>query len=760
MFPPRMSLRIKANQPLNGVLQHLRKVAAVQIDRELSDRELLDRFLAARDESAFTVLIERHGPMVLGVCRRSLPNFHDAEDACQATFLVLARKAASVRKKASLSSWLHGVACRVAANLKRAHVRRKAREKEAATQTPRDPAAEVTWREVQTILDEELQRLPDRYRTPIILCHLECMSRDEAAQQLGLSLTTLHGRLEHARGLLRQSLSKRGLTLPAVMSAAVIGESIAQAALTPTLVVASTKAAVLLAAGQTVTEGVVANQVLALTQEVIKSMFLTKLKLGTVAVLCAGLIVAMIGGTLSSLGAQDGKQTRTPKVEERAKAPEKQKQQEDKKPFTAWGKEIGGLQAGVGFRPGEKRAYHHGERVTLVVRVRNVGKNEADFQYLNQFFAERPPTVTDEQGKPLPWEGIEVAGKHIPVVVKLAPGKEIELYEWKVGLLKGPIGIFSPSPIPRSVSPIQLGGVSGKVGIQYERVFGNSSSGTIKVDPTLSTLGTGKLELEIKSDPPGQKQKIADADDEEKAVRAYVEELRAAVKMGGQQVYNVAIRPMFYKSVRWAARKGEDALVVELYQLYTGSPATAVPGGTALTWAAAHNDSQTVKILLDRGLDVNAADAQGRTALHQAIRWGPHNVDLLLQKGAKVNVKTKSGQTPLMVAAESPFPEVVKALLDKKAQVNARDADDRTPLMYAAKGGRLANARALLGHGANVHLKDKAGRTALAQVQAPDLLIDRPGVLPKGAAQELEERAVREEKELRMLLQSAGDKNK
>src|SRR5205809_877729 len=101
-------------QSLNGVLRHLRTVAAVQTYREMSDRDLLERFVEARDEAAFTVLIERHGPMVLGVCRRALPHFHDAEDACQATFLVLARKAASVRKKTALSSWLHGVACRVA----------------------------------------------------------------------------------------------------------------------------------------------------------------------------------------------------------------------------------------------------------------------------------------------------------------------------------------------------------------------------------------------------------------------------------------------------------------------------------------------------------------------------------------------------------------------------------------------------------------------------------------------------------------------
>src|SRR5260370_32779780 len=136
-----------AKQPLNGVLEHLRKVAAVHTNRELPDRELLERFVGARDEAAFTVLIERHGPMVLGVCRRALPSFHDAEDACQATFLVLARKAGSVRKKTSLSSWLHGVACRVAARLTRDHARRKGREHGVDAPTARDPAAEVSWRQ-------------------------------------------------------------------------------------------------------------------------------------------------------------------------------------------------------------------------------------------------------------------------------------------------------------------------------------------------------------------------------------------------------------------------------------------------------------------------------------------------------------------------------------------------------------------------------------------------------------------------------------
>ncbi len=297
-----------AKQPLNSVLEHLRKVAAVHANRETSDRELLERFVGARDEGAFTVLIERHGPMVLGVCRRALPNFHDAEDSCQATFLVLARKAASVRKKTSLTTWLHGVACRVAANMKREYARRKNRERRVDALVPRAPAAEVTWREVQTILDEELQRLPERYRAPLILCYLHCMTRDEAAKHLGLSPTTFYGRLARARDLLHKCLTKRGLTLAAVMSAAALGESVAQAALAPTFVVSSTKAAMLLAAGQPLTESVVATNVLALTQEVLKTMFLTKLKLGAAALLCASFFVAIIGGAFTSLSiAQDAK---------------------------------------------------------------------------------------------------------------------------------------------------------------------------------------------------------------------------------------------------------------------------------------------------------------------------------------------------------------------------------------------------------------------------------------------------------------------
>ena len=286
---------------LQDVFGRLRLLAAVQTLSGQSDRELVERFVYSRDESAFTVLIERHGPMVLGVCRRALANQDDAEDACQATFLVLARRVSSLRNKESLASWLHGVANRVVADLKREAARHKNREHDLQLPPPVDPATEVAQREVQAVLDEELGRLPEWYRAPLILCYLERLTRDKAAARLGLSPGSLHGRLERGRDLLRQRLSKRGLTLSALLTGAALGEG---ATLSPTLVVSSAKAAALVAAGQSLTE-LVGPKALTLTREVLKNMVLTKLKLGTAAVLCT-VLLALVGGAFTSRGeAQD-----------------------------------------------------------------------------------------------------------------------------------------------------------------------------------------------------------------------------------------------------------------------------------------------------------------------------------------------------------------------------------------------------------------------------------------------------------------------
>jgi RNA polymerase sigma factor (sigma-70 family) len=287
---------------LNGIVRHLRTIAVAQTYRARPDQELLERFVAQHDDAAFTVLVERHGPMVLAVCRRALGNRADAEDVCQATFLVLARKAARIRKGTALSGWLHRVACCAAANWKRAQARRRHREHAAPTPAPPEPGAEVSWREVQAVLDEELQALPQRYATPLILCYLDGKTRDEAANELGVSAGTLHGRLERGRQLLRQRLVRRGLTLSAALFATALGDGAAHAALAPTFVVSAAKAALLLAAGQPLPAGLVAGPVRTLTEEVLKTMSMTKLKLGTAAALCAGLL-ALLGSSFAAPGA-------------------------------------------------------------------------------------------------------------------------------------------------------------------------------------------------------------------------------------------------------------------------------------------------------------------------------------------------------------------------------------------------------------------------------------------------------------------------
>src|SRR5262245_44327760 len=191
-----------ADQPLRSVLRHVQKLATAQAADNLSDRDLLERFVARRDEAAFAALVERHGPMVLSICRRALRHSHDAEDAFQAAFLVLARKAASIRHKDALGSWLHGVAYHVATNLRRGLARRRAHEVPLGEAIQADKAGEATWREVRTVFDEELARLPERFRAPLVLCYLEGRTRDEAAQELGWGLATLRGRLERGRELL------------------------------------------------------------------------------------------------------------------------------------------------------------------------------------------------------------------------------------------------------------------------------------------------------------------------------------------------------------------------------------------------------------------------------------------------------------------------------------------------------------------------------------------------------------------------------
>jgi RNA polymerase sigma factor (sigma-70 family) len=191
----------------------------------LSDAELLAVFAADRNEAAFAAIVERHGPAVLGVCRRTLGHVHDAEDAAQAVFLVLARNARRVRKPAALSAWLHGVAVRVS----RKALARRRKAEPLPDSMPDAAAPDPTWADARSVIDASLAALPESLREPLVLCYLEGLTRDEAAARLGVSLDTFRGRLERGREKLRAALARRGFPLAAGLLAVLL-ESPARAA--------------------------------------------------------------------------------------------------------------------------------------------------------------------------------------------------------------------------------------------------------------------------------------------------------------------------------------------------------------------------------------------------------------------------------------------------------------------------------------------------------------------------------------------------
>jgi RNA polymerase sigma factor (sigma-70 family) len=269
----------------NRVVRYLRGLALGQGCAALTDAQLLEHFLGHRDDASFEALLRRHGPMVLGVCRRVLRNEADAADAFQATFLVLVRKAASIVPRGMVGNWLYGVAHNTARKAKAMNSKRRAREREAGHRPRPEPPPE-DWQKLQAVLDDELSRLPEKYRAPIVLCELEGKPIKEAARQLGWAQGTLAGRLSRGRHLLARRVARHGLTLAGGAVAALAGGATSAGVPGP-LVDSTVHAAAAFAAGQAAAAGVVPAQVAVLTEGVLKSMLLTKLKITTAVVLVA-----------------------------------------------------------------------------------------------------------------------------------------------------------------------------------------------------------------------------------------------------------------------------------------------------------------------------------------------------------------------------------------------------------------------------------------------------------------------------------------
>jgi RNA polymerase sigma factor (sigma-70 family) len=279
-------LKTMPTSPLSVVLRHLLADLGPVGDGR-TDGELMAGFLRSRDEDALAVLVRRHAPMVWGVCGRLL-HHHDAEDAFQATFLVLVRKAADVPAQA-VANWLYGVARQTAVRLRATAAKRGRRETQMVNM-PEPTVPEVRDADWRGVVDEELSRLPDHYRGVIVLCDLEGMTRKEAARQLGIPEGSVASRLARARALLAKRLTQRGVVISASVAAVLLAGS---ASAPPALVASTIKAASRLAAGPA--KGVVSAKVAALTEGVIKTMFATKIKSVLAVVLVVATLASAVG---------------------------------------------------------------------------------------------------------------------------------------------------------------------------------------------------------------------------------------------------------------------------------------------------------------------------------------------------------------------------------------------------------------------------------------------------------------------------------
>jgi RNA polymerase sigma factor (sigma-70 family) len=297
-----------AKRPANSVLQYIRRIAATDAADATADRQLLERFTRHQDEGAFETLVQRHGPLVWGVCRRILSDRHDAEDAFQVTLLVFVRKARTIGRGELLGHWLYGVAYRVAVRARANAARRRVHEYRAEVHTPTDPCDEAVRRDLGPVLDEEVRRLPVKYRVPVILCYLQGKTNEEAAREMGCPKGTVLSRLARARERLRVRLTRRGLALSVGALAAGLSATGALAAVPLPLLQRTVRAGMTVALGKATGSGVVSPSVEALAKGVLQTMFVTKWMAMIGVFLVAGILgtgAGMVGYHVSAAQATD-----------------------------------------------------------------------------------------------------------------------------------------------------------------------------------------------------------------------------------------------------------------------------------------------------------------------------------------------------------------------------------------------------------------------------------------------------------------------
>lgn len=284
-----------AGRRLEDFLRHLKPLLAVPTTGEWSDDQLLERYASQGDEVAFASLVRRHSSLVLGVGRRVLHHDQDAEDVFQATFLLLARKAASSRWRKSIAGWLYCVAYRLARRSRAKIIRQRALERAAGIASGTKSRTFEDGRELLAMLDEELHSLSGPCREPLLLCYLEGKTRDQAAHQLGWSVRTLERRLQQGLKLLRARLSKRGVELPAALLAAGLSQQAASACVSAATVAATVEAAMRFGSSAVTAGGAISAQVAALTEGELKAMSVAIVKTRVVMLLAASVVLLGVG---------------------------------------------------------------------------------------------------------------------------------------------------------------------------------------------------------------------------------------------------------------------------------------------------------------------------------------------------------------------------------------------------------------------------------------------------------------------------------